>query len=260
MGLTENLANLKWLLPSLVFLVAVMVFCGWRWCNWFEPSREHTLRHDATEVEFARLRDEMVKRQLTTRDIRDSRVLEVMRRVPRHEFVPEGLRSSAYSDHPMLIGHGQTISQPYIVALMTQLAQLEPSDRVLDIGTGSGYQAAVLAEQVEQVYSIEILQPLADSARERLHRLGYANIEVLCGDGYRGLPERAPFDAIVVAAAPDHVPQPLVEQLASGGRLVIPVGEHFQNLLVIEKHTDGTTSELAVTPVSFVPMTGEAQE
>jgi protein-L-isoaspartate(D-aspartate) O-methyltransferase len=143
---------------------------------------------------------------------------------------------------------------------MTQLARAEATDRALDIGTGSGYQAAVLAELVERVYSIEILRPLAESARERLKRLGYSNVQVICGDGYRGLPDEAPFDLIIVAAAPDHIPEPLVEQLAPGGRIIIPVGRFFQDLLVIEKLSDGTLREENVAPVRFVPMTGEAQE
>ncbi|MDH3719771.1 MAG: protein-L-isoaspartate(D-aspartate) O-methyltransferase [Planctomycetota bacterium] len=202
----------------------------------------------------------MVDRQLAGRDITDRRVLDAMRRIPRHEFVPDDSRDRAYLDRPLPIGHDQTISQPYIVALMTQLARTKPEARALDIGTGSGYQAAVLAELVEQVYSIEILCPLADSARERLKTLGYTNVVVTCGDGYQGLPEKAPFDLIIVAAAPDHVPEPLVQQLTAGGRLIIPIGRFFQNLLVIEKQPDGTIRKENVAPVAFVPMTGEAQE
>ncbi|MBN2290809.1 MAG: protein-L-isoaspartate(D-aspartate) O-methyltransferase, partial [Pirellulales bacterium] len=203
---------------------------------------------------------EMVERQLAGRDITDKRVLAAMGRIPRHEFVPDDLRKVAYIDRPLPIGHKQTISQPYIVALMTQLACPKPKSRALDIGTGSAYQAAVLGELVEKVYSIEIVRPLADSARKRLAKLGYKNIEVIHGDGYRGLPKQAPFDLIIVAAAPDHVPQPLVDQLAPGGRLVIPVGKYFQNLLVIRKNADGTIHKENVAPVAFVPMTGEAQD
>ncbi len=205
-------------------------------------------------------RRRMVEKHLRGRDITDPRVLDAMGRVPRHRFVPERLKLVAYSDRPLPIGHGQTISQPYIVALMTQLVQPKPQARALDIGTGSGYQAAVLAELCEQVYSIEIVRPLAESARHRLAGLGYTNIEVRAGDGYRGWPEHAPFDVIIVAAAPDHVPQPLVEQLAPGGRLVIPVGRYRQNLLLIEKRSDGSIVERTIAPVAFVPMTGEAQQ
>ena len=159
----------------------------------------------------------MVEEQLKGRDITDTRVLDVMAKVPRHLFVPEEERPWAYADHPLPIGLGQTISQPYIVALMTQLALPRKAARALDVGTGSGYQAAVLAELVKEVCSIEILCPLADSARARLKGMGYGNVEVRCGDGYRGWPEKAPFDVIIVAAAPDHVPEPLVQQLAPGG-------------------------------------------
>ena len=215
---------------------------------------------DASVVEkqqHQRLR--MVEEQLRGRDITDRRVLDAMRRVPRHRFVAGARRDLAYTDQPLSIGHGQTISQPYIVALMTQLARTRPNARALDVGTGSGYQAAVLAELVETVYSIEIVRPLADQARDRLKSLGYRNIEVRCGDGYRGWPEHAPFDLIIVAAAPEHIPQSLIEQLAPGGRMVIPVGSWYQNLIVVEKQSDGSIRKTSVTPVVFVPMTGEAR-
>ena len=208
----------------------------------------------------AKARRRMVDEQLRSRDITDSRVLEVMGRVGRHRFVPEGIRAQAYADHPLPIGLDQTISQPYIVALMTQLARPKPTDRALDVGTGSGYQAAVLAELCKEVYSIEILKPLADGARTRLEELGYDNITVRCGDGYQGWPDKAPFDVILVAAAPDHVPKPLIEQLAPGGRLVIPVGSFYQELLLVEKQKDGSVRQESVIPVRFVPMTGKAQE
>jgi len=209
---------------------------------------------------FARARKRMVEEDLRARDITDPNVLEVMGRVPRHRFVPEGLIGQAYADHPLPIGHSQTISQPYIVALMTQLAEPKAESRALDIGTGSGYQAAVLGEICKEVYSIEIVKPLADEARTRLKELGYKNITVRHGDGYRGWPEKAPFDVIIVAAAPDHVPQPLVDQLAKGGKLVIPVGRFYQQLIVIEKQKDGKVRRRPNIAVMFVPMTGEAQE
>jgi protein-L-isoaspartate(D-aspartate) O-methyltransferase len=204
-------------------------------------------------------RQHMVQYQLRARDITDPRVLAAMARVPRHEFVPAAARAVAYSDGPLPIGHGQTISQPYIVALMTQLVQPKPDARALDVGTGSGYQAAILAGLVGQVYSIEIIPELANAAGKRLKRLGFDKVEVRCGDGYRGWPEHAPFNVIIVAAAPDHIPQPLIDQLAPGGRLVIPVGRLFQKLIVVEKRPDGQIERQTVAPVSFVPMTGEAQ-
>jgi len=208
---------------------------------------------------FVDARRRMVDRQLRTRDITDERVLSVMGRVPRHRFVPGTLQDEAYDDHPLPIGHSQTISQPYIVALMTQLARPQGQHRALDIGTGSGYKAAILAELCKEVYSIEIVEPLAQEAKKRLEDLGYKNITVRSGDGYRGWVEHAPFDLIIVAAAPDHVPQPLLDQLAPGGRLVLPVGGYPQELVVVEKQKDGTIRRRNVAPVMFVPMTGEAQ-
>ncbi|MCS7305668.1 MAG: protein-L-isoaspartate(D-aspartate) O-methyltransferase [Thermoguttaceae bacterium] len=207
-------------------------------------------------------RQRMIDRDLRARGIQDRRVLEAMARVPRHRFVPEEQVPYAYDDRPLPIGHGQTISQPYIVALMTELAQPRPKSKALDIGTGSGYQAAILAELCKEVYSIEIIDALAQEAQERLEKLGYKNVVIRTGDGYEGWPEKAPFDLIIVAAAPDHVPKPLVEQLAPGGRLVIPVGRHWwsQELLVIEKQPDGTIREKSVASVAFVPMTGKAQQ
>jgi len=214
-------------------------------------------KSDTDPYRTARLR--MVSTQIAGRGVSDERVLEAMRTVPRHEFVPERYRARAYTDTPLPIGHEQTISQPFIVAIMTELAGVGPEDRVLEIGTGSGYQAAVLSVLAKDVYSIEILKPLADSAAERLGRLGYDNVTVKAGDGYRGWKEHAPFDAVIVTAAPDHVPQPLVDQLKVGGRLVIPVGDVFQELILITKDEKGATSK-AVLPVRFVPMTGEARE
>ncbi len=215
---------------------------------------------EAGEQQAAQNRRRMVDLQLRARDIVDRRVLEAMNKVPRHEFVPRAMRLHAYEDRPLPIGHQQTISQPYIVALMSQLAAPTKKARALDVGTGSGYQAAVLAELVDKVYSIEIIKPLAEEARQRLKSLGYANVEVRQGDGYQGWKEHAPFDVIIVAAAPDHIPQPLVDQLAPGGHLVIPVGSRLrQNLLVVTKRLDGTVRKRTVAPVAFVPLTGEAE-
>jgi len=201
----------------------------------------------------------MVHTQLEARGIEDARVLAAMRHVPRHEFVPAEVRRYAYEDGPLPIGDDQTISQPYIVALMTELAHIGPTSRVLEIGTGSGYQAAVLAEITSQVYSIEIVEPLAHRAAATLERLGYRGLHLRVGDGYAGWPEAAPFDAILVTAAPPKVPKPLKEQLAVGGRLVIPVGEVVQELMVIERTATGFR-QLQGVPVRFVPMTGRAQE
>jgi protein-L-isoaspartate(D-aspartate) O-methyltransferase len=216
-------------------------------------------RAGSGEDSFALLREEMVAQQLVARDIVDQKVLRVMGRVPRHLFVPEKLREYAYVDRPLPIGEGQTISQPYIVAYMTQALEVGEKDRVLEVGTGSGYQAAVLAELVEQVYTIEIIPALAEQAERRLEELGYENIRVRQGDGYLGWPEAAPFDAIAVTAAPSHVPQPLVAQLKEGGRLVLPVGGHSQELVRLVKE-GGTTRLDTLLPVRFVPMTGKAQE
>ena len=201
----------------------------------------------------------MVERQIQARGISAPAVLDALAAVPRHRFVPEALAPRAYDDTPLPIGYDQTISQPYVVAFMTEAAALPPDAKVLDIGTGSGYQAAVLAEIVSRVYSIEIVPELADRSRRLLADLGYDNVEVRTGDGYRGWPEEAPFDAIVVAAAPDHVPPALVEQLAVGARLVIPVGRFTQEILIVTRTAGGSTTE-AVLPVRFVPMTGEAQQ
>jgi protein-L-isoaspartate(D-aspartate) O-methyltransferase len=203
-------------------------------------------------------REEMVVTQLVPRGITDRRVLEAMRTVPRHLFVPEAQRAQAYEDRALPVGEDQTISQPYIVALMTQLARVEPSARVLEVGTGSGYQAAILAQIGARVHTVEIIPALAHRARQTLDALGYRTIEYGVGDGYRGWPEAAPFSAVLVTAAPDHVPQPLVDQLAIGGRLVIPVGADAQKLMVITRTGEGTRRE-EIIPVRFVPMTGEAE-
>jgi protein-L-isoaspartate(D-aspartate) O-methyltransferase len=183
-----------------------------------------------------------------------------MEQVPRHLFVPEEVRGQAYGDHPLPIGSGQTISQPYIVGLMTQLLGVKPGDRILEIGTGSGYQAAVLSRVASEVYTIEIVRPLGEQAGRTLSRLGYSNVHTRIGDGYKGWPDAAPFDGIVVTAAPPEVPRPLLDQLAVGGNLVVPVGDSWQDLKVYTKQKDGSFHQRKVLPVRFVPMTGEAQK
>jgi protein-L-isoaspartate(D-aspartate) O-methyltransferase len=209
-----------------------------------------------SEDAFAREREAMVREQIAARGVEDARVLAALERVPRHRFVPEDYLDQSYEDHPLPIGYGQTISQPYIVALMTEAARPDPGDRVLEIGTGSAYQAAVLAEMEADVYTIEIVPELATQAGKRLQALGYTDVEVRQGDGYFGWEEHAPFDAILVTAAPDHLPQPLAAQLAEGGRMVIPIGPagSYQTLWLFEKQG----GELAATNlggVSFVPFT-----
>lgn len=212
------------------------------------------------EKRFAALREQMVREQLEARDITDKRVLEAMRTVPRHRFVPVDELRHAYADNPLPVGLGQTISQPYIVAVMTETLELKKSDVVLEIGTGSGYQAAVLAGLVKHVYTIEILCELAERARKTLRVLNYENVTVRCGDGYGGWPGRAPFDAVIVTAAPPEIPQKLVEQLKPGGRMVVPVGRYFQSLQLIVKREDGSVSTRDILPVRFVPMVHGKEE
>jgi len=202
------------------------------------------------------MREKMVETQIKGRGVKDPRVLSAMLKVERHHFVPKTYESQAYSDQPLPIGEGQTISQPYIVALMTELLGLKGEEKVLEIGTGSGYQAAILAELAREVYTIEIIEALAESAKNLLLKLGYQNIQVKTGDGYLGWPEVAPFDAIIVTCAPDHIPKPLIEQLKEGGRLVIPVGTFSQELKKVVKRS-GKIETTDVIPVIFVPMTGE---
>jgi len=225
------------------------------------PSRSEEPRHAAPGTagqEFTQLRERMVREQLQNRDVKDQAVLNAMRRVPRHRFVPASQVDAAYDDTPLPLMLGQTISQPYIVGYMTQALQLRGTERVLEIGTGSGYQAAVLAEIVPEVFTIEILPELAEQARATLEALGYKNIRIRSGDGYMGWPEHAPFDRIIVTAAPDHVPQPLIDQLKAGGKMIIPVGRMEQDLVLIEKSEQGV-SRRSTIPVRFVPMTGRAQ-
>jgi protein-L-isoaspartate(D-aspartate) O-methyltransferase len=221
----------------------------------------------ANEAEYAAARAALVEeiRSYAARDsIMESEsfedtILQSLESVRRHEFVPDKLKKEAYENHPLPIGYGQTISQPYIVALMTDLVQPGPDDVILEVGTGSGYQAAVLAKLVKRVYSMEIIEPLAEQARKRLDRLGYSNVETKLGDGYFGWEEHAPYDAIIVTAASSHVPPPLIHQLKPGGRLVIPVGGRFaiQYLLLIEKTEEGEILTRQITAVRFVPLTGD---
>jgi protein-L-isoaspartate(D-aspartate) O-methyltransferase len=219
-------------------------------CTMNDPNPSDTTRE---------ARERMVREQIEARGVRDPRVLAALARVPRHELVPAELREFAYEDRPLPIGRGQTISQPFVVAYMTEQLQLGGDERVLEVGTGSGYQAAVLGELAAEVYTIEIVEELGLRARADLERLGYRNVHVRIGDGYRGWPEHAPFDAIIVTAAPGHVPQPLVDQLAVGGRMVLPVGGYDQELLLIERDAGGTRRERLID-VRFVPMRGEAEQ
>jgi protein-L-isoaspartate(D-aspartate) O-methyltransferase len=216
--------------------------------------------HRRDRIDFEKKRIEMVRRQLQARDINDQRVLDAMGRVPRHLFVDKRYWNDAYADHPLPIDEGQTISQPYIVALMTQYLNLKEEDKVLEIGTGSGYQAAVLAEIVDEVYSIEIREGLAEKAAETLKDLNFSNVSVKCADGYFGWKEHAPFDAIIVTCAVNHIPPPLLDQLNEGGKLIIPLGStlYYQTLTLITKE-EGKPLVEHITSVRFVPMTGEAQ-
>jgi protein-L-isoaspartate(D-aspartate) O-methyltransferase len=223
------------------------------------PSQQW-LTSKSSDGAYATSSGAMIERQLRPRGIDDPRVLRAMAKVPREKFVPKELQARAYEDRPLPIGFDQTISQPYIVAFMTQELKPRPTDRVLEIGTGSGYQAAVLSELVAQVYTIEIVRPLAQRAAVTLEALGYKNVLVKGGDGYKGWPEHAPFDAIIVTAAPDHVPPPLVEQLKEGGRMVIPVGGILvQHLKVLEKR-GSVVKQVAAIPVKFVPLTRDPGE
>ena len=213
-----------------------------------------------TAGDLAAQRQRMVEQQLKPRGIKEERVLAAMAKVPREEFVPTDARPSAYEDGPLPIGYDQTISQPYVVAFMTEQLRPKQSDRVLEIGSGSGYQAAILAELVGDVYTIDIVEPLAKTAEATLQRLGYKNVHIKVGDGYKGWPEEAPFDAVIVTCAPEKVPQPLVDQLKDGGRMVIPVGERFAQQLYLLEKKNGQLKESVTLPVRFVPMLREAQK
>lgn len=238
-----------------LFLLSTLVGLSCRDSNAVEEKA--TPRNDDPYTER---RASMVETQIVARGVRDPRVLDAMRTVPRHDFVDASQSVQAYEDHPLPIAGNQTISQPYIVALMTELLELAPTETVLEIGTGSGYQSAVLSHLARAVYSIEIVPELARTAAAKLKERGYANVTVKEGDGYRGWPEHAPFDAIIVTAAPERIPQPLLDQLAPGGRMVIPVGGFFQELKVFTKDQQGRVTEKDILPVRFVPMTGEIEK
>lgn len=212
--------------------------------------------------EFRTVRKVMIERQIQARGVKDPRVIKAMQDVPRHLFVDESLWPAAYSDRPLPIGHGQTISQPYIVSFMTELLQADTHHVILEIGTGSGYQAAVLSKLTHHVFTIEIIAELGQEAEERLKRLGYDNVTVKIGDGYKGWPDEAPFDRIIVTAAPEEIPQKLVEQLKPGGRMVLPVGPQWwgQDLLIVEKDEKGKVTKRESLPVRFVPMVHEPEE
>jgi protein-L-isoaspartate(D-aspartate) O-methyltransferase len=233
-----------------VFL-SLMLLISFAECTGGEKIPERSLKGG-----FKAMREKMVESQIKSRGVRDPRVLSAMLKVERHLFVPKEFQNSAYSDQPLPIGEGQTISQPYIVALMTELLELKGGERVLEVGTGSGYQAAILAELAAEVYTIEIVEKLASSAQKVLLELGYQNIKVKAGDGYLGWPEAAPFDAIIITCAPDHIPKPLLDQLKEGGRMVVPVGTYSQDLKKIVKKS-GKVETTGIIPVIFVPMTGE---
>ena len=238
--------------PVMSLLVLCMIITAVSSCATRSPS---PASDQAEEKQFEQRRVSMVREQIEAEGISDTAVLQAMRRVPRHRFVPAQLRDQAYADRPLPIGYDQTISQPYIVALMTELLGLKKGHRVLEIGTGSGYQAAVLAEIVDSVWTIELLEPLAVSARERLQKLEYDGVQVRAGDGYAGWPEHAPFDAIIVTAAATAIPEPLIQQLKEGGRMVIPVGEAFSiQILVLVEKREGRVVKQNVTAVRFVPL------
>jgi protein-L-isoaspartate(D-aspartate) O-methyltransferase len=272
----------KWIGASVVFLILIslLVVIFITNCDkeseriitlWEKPADINQAPVESSEpndikqsvfVERIEERKEMVSRQISARDVNDTNVLAAMRKVPRHAFIPAGRRRYAYVDSALPIEHGQTISQPYIVAFMTEALQLDPNSKVLEIGTGSGYQAAVCAEIAREVYTIEIVEELAAGAAKLLKELGYDNVHVKAGDGYFGWPEHAPFDAIIGTAAAGRVPEPLLEQLKPGGRMILPVeGDFgFQHLILITKDEDGNLQQKNVMPVRFVPMTGEVQK
>lgn len=259
MCLREGIAVKRKRWFTLIVLVAVVVSIFLIYKIAFEESAD-SFPEESTDL-FSEERRRMVEVDLEGRDIIDGRILEVMGRVPRHKFVDESLWNEAYADHPLPIGEGQTISQPYVVALMTQSLQLTGSEKVLEIGTGSGYQAVVLADIVEEVYTVEIREKLAEMTENKLSNLGYANVHVKCSDGYFGWEEHAPYDAIMITCAVNHIPPPLIAQLKEGGRLILPLGPttYYQSLTLLHKTDEGLSSEY-ITSVIFVPMIGEALE
>ncbi len=240
--------TMKWLV-YLFLLGFIAGGCG-------KVSRE---KMKSEQPQYEKWRHRMVEEQIHRRGVDDERVLQAMEKVPRHLFVPEHLRDQAYADEPLPIGYGQTISQPYIVAYMTEQLALKGDERVLEIGTGSGYQAAILAELCDSVFTIEIVPELSKRAQEVIRELGYTNVQFRVGDGYQGWPEKAPFDAIIVTAAPRSIPQPLIDQLKVGGRMIIPVGDFYQDLYLITRTKQGIRKERKL-PVRFVPMKGKAEE
>lgn len=247
MPMKDVLQTLADQLPALPLLTATLL-----------ASVSASCARDPSGSDDAARRKVMVDTQIAARGISDPRVLDAMRTIPRHEFVPSRLRAAAYDDNPLPIGHGQTISQPFIVAFMTEALRPAPGERILEIGTGSGYQAAVLSPLVKEVFTIEIVEPLASRAAGDLARLGYENVHVKAGDGWQGWPEKAPFDAIIVTCAPDQIPSALVDQLREGGRMVIPVGPEggVQELVLLTKR-GGKVERTGLLPVRFVPMTGD---
>ena len=240
-----------------IFVLSVIALLG---PSFMTPTTGMSMEFEPLKHPYPRQRerDHMVKAQLLARGISDRAVIRAMREVPRHEFVPAEDAAEAYDDHPLPIGYGQTISQPYIVAYMTEALRLSGRERVLEIGTGSGYQAAVLARLGVRVFTIEIVEELAQRARHTFDRLGIPHITSRAGDGYQGWPEGAPFDAIILTAAPEHIPQPLLDQLAPGGRMILPMGKTLQKLIMLTNTLSGIQRK-ELLPVAFVPMTGKAQ-
>ena len=244
--------HMRWLLLVLIPISLSLPACS---PDHVSDQATASAQRQRTDAEFAKQRRRLVE-DLRVQGIRSKPVLEAMVQVPRHKFVPPAYQTLAYQDQPLPIGHEQTISQPFIVAYMTEAAEVMPGEKVLEIGTGSGYQAAILSQLAREVYSIEIIPALAESARAQLGKLGYKNVHVKAGNGYAGWPQHAPFDAIVVTAAPDHIPQALVDQLAVNGKMVIPVGSSYQEMTVITKTRSGVVQQRTI-PVRFVPMTGK---
>ena len=232
----------------LIVVVSILFLCG---------NKKENIKKN---IDWTLLRKRMVEDQIKARGIKDKKVIEAMLKVPRHLFIPKKYRDEAYDDHPVPIGYGQTISQPYIVAFMTEALGLKGDEKVLEIGTGSGYQAAILAEIVKEVYTIEIIRPLAERAKKTLKFLGYKNVKVFVGDGYRGLPKFAPFDAIIITAAAPFIPEPLKKQLKINGRMILPLGRTFQDLVLVTRYGKNNFMITKLLPVIFVPMTGEIQK